>query len=228
MVILTGVSLYLILLSPASFKIDNTQTMARTVIKKVVNESDNPELKESYTVLRDSQIEDNLLKALPKKTEIHFSYADIYQLSVIYQKHGKLTAANLGLSSKNELQKLVNNFIISAINQKMKQEYHTVSNLISIYHYSVFAIILLYLLSAVLFLFKRYSASFPILLASIFSFAVIWYFCYEASSVLQTEIYRGINVYLNAGIWLGLIIAIAIAIVWPFVLTRIKGKENNA
>lgn len=228
-IILAAVSLYLLLLSSATLKIDNTHKMAETVVDRVVKNTNNPELKDGVRFVRDSGLQDVLINDLPKKWQLNFSYADIYHLSRVYDEKGKVSANDIGLSSKNKLEEVLNTFIVGAVNDKLKEESEQVYHLISIYRYSIFIIILLYLLGAILIWLKKYWASLPLLIGSISSFGALWYFCHEASEELQEEVYRGISINLEAGIWIGLLIALIVAIAWPFMLKMIrKGEIRDA
>lgn len=224
---LVVLSLYFLLLSPTTLKINNTHQMAKTIIHRVVSESGNDDLKTSVKMVEDSGLEDFLLTDLPKKYSIDFSYADVYHMSSKYDEKGKLTADDIGLESKNTLTKVINNFLVKEINHKLSEEATQVYHIISIYRYSLFLIILLYLLAIVLILFDRFSASVPLLLGSLGSFGALWYFVNESNSSLQNRVYSGITVQMNLGIYFGLVLGVIIAIGWPFLLKWIRKDETH-
>lgn len=226
---LAFMSLYLLLLSPTTLKINNTRQMAKTIINRVVSESGNNELKTGIKMVEDSGLEDLLLKDLPKKYEINFSYADVYHLSSKYDEEGKITAKDIGLKSNNNLTKVINSFLIKEINHKLDEESAQVYHIISIYRYSLVVIVLLYILAAVLFLFGRYSASVPLLIGSIGTFGALWYFVVDTSNELRSRIYQGISIDISNGVFLGLAISVIVACVWPFLLKYLrKGDKDNA
>ncbi|GAA3636772.1 hypothetical protein GCM10022297_14180 [Lactobacillus hamsteri] len=224
--IMTFVSLYLLLLSPTTLKINNTHQMAKNIIHRVVSESGNNELKMGIKMVEDSGLEDILLQDLPKKYKINFSYADVYHLSSKYDEKGKITAKDLNLKSDNNLTKVINSFLIKEINNKLDEESTQVYHIISIYRYSLVVIVLLYILAAVLLLFGRYSASIPLLIGSIGTFGALWYFVTETSNEIHSKIYEGISINISDGVFLGLAISIIIACVWPFLLKYLRKSDK--
>lgn len=228
-IFLLACSLYLLLLSPVKFQVDNTHAMAKTVISRVISESNNLEIKEGAKMVKDSGLEDDLISALPRKFKKNFSYADIYVLSRKYNQTGKITMSDLDLDSRNRVEDLVNRVLIKAINQKLREDSEQMYHIISIYQYSIFLVILLYILAAVLMLFNRYWASLPLLLGSLSSFGVLEVFCREANYALQTRVYRGFLLQIDPRIWLGLAIAVVVALAWPIILKKFyRGVKNNA
>ncbi|EFG55318.1 hypothetical protein LA664_04570 [Lactobacillus amylolyticus] len=226
-ILLAGLSLYFLLLSSATIKIDNTHEMARTVINRSFSKSEDAEIKSGVEIVKESGLEDLLISGLPKHVNLKFSYADVYHLTSVYDDKGKVSTGDLGLKAKNRLEDVINRFIVEAINAKLREESRQVHHLISIYRYSIFVIILLYILSTVLMWLKRYTASIPLLLGSIISFGALWYFCNEANNELQSTVYKGISIQLEAGIWTGLIIGIVLAIAWLFLLKWIKRNDAS-
>lgn len=226
-VVMAAVSLYLLLLSPATVKISDTHEMARTVIDKTAQQSEDPDLKNGVNIVKESGLEDTLINSLPKNYQINFSYADIYHLTSVYDEEGRISSKDIGLNAQNRLEDVIDRFITEAVNMKLREESGQVAHLINIYRYSIFVIVLLYLLAAILFIFKHYSAVIPLILGSLSSFGALWYFCLEANSELQSKIYSGISINLNAGIWCGLIIALVLVIVWPFLLKIIRKNEQK-
>lgn len=224
--VLVILSAYLMLTSYVQLKINDTHAMTKQVVRKVVNDSDNMELGLATNFLQQTGLEDELLKNFPKKYKLNLSYIDLYKLSNKYQEEGKLTAKDLNLTSKNKLSEIVNQYFMKQINSQLKQDSHQVYHVILIYQYSIFVVILIYILAVVLILFGKYSASIPLLLASISSFGVLWYFTNEATEVLQSEVYQGISVNMDQGIWNGLLIGVAVAIIWP-ILLKILDKNND-
>lgn len=226
-VLLAGFSLYFLLLSSATIKVDNTHEMAKVVINKVVKDADQPELTAAVKMVRQSGLEDELIANLSKQLAIDFSYSDVYRLSTVYDKKGKLTVDDLKYEPQNGLEEVIEKFLLVQVNKELKKESDQVYHVINIYRYSIFAIVLLYILAGVLFIFGRYSASIPLLLGTGLSFGAFWLFCNFLTRELQSEVYSKIYITINPGIWLGLAIGVLTAVVWPFILKMTKGKKDE-
>lgn len=224
-ILLAGLSLYLLLLSSATIKINDTHQMAREVIDNAGQNTEDSEIKDGINIVKSSGIEQVFINSLPKNVTLKFSYADVYHLSSVYDEKGKVSASDIGLKAQNRLEDVINRFITEAVNLKLKDESKQVYHIISIYRYSIFGIILLYILAAILIFLKRYSASIPLILGSVISFGCLWYFCNEANAELQEEVYRGIHITLESGIWIGLFIGLGLAFLWPFLLKIIKRND---
>ena len=104
MVGLAAVSFWLLMNSNVSLKINDTQAMGKEVINRVVDDSDNPNLKAGVELLEASGLEKTLLEQLPPKYQVNLSYADLYRLCEKYNDQGKLTTKDLGLTSKSKLE----------------------------------------------------------------------------------------------------------------------------
>ena len=213
MVACTALSFFLLLTSNVSLKINDTQAMGKEVINRVVQESDNSNLKIGVKLLEDTGLEQTLLEQLPKKYKIEMSYADLYRLCEKYNEKGELSTKDLGLTSKTKLKQ---------INNKLDEKSEEISHVITIYEYSIFGVGLLFLLAAILIIFGRALASIPLAIAALGSFAALWIFSNEAMTSLQSRVYSGILVTLSSNIWLGLIIGLGTAIVWPFLIKIMK------
>lgn len=224
---LAAVSVYLLLLSPVTVKVNNAHQMARDIVSDLVKQSNDPSLKLTAKLVKESGLEDELINNLPKNIELGYSYQDIYQLTKTYDSKGKLTSKDLGFNSKNKLEEVINQFLVAQVNQKLKQEAEKVDHIIIIYRYSIFAILLLYILAIILFIFGRYSASVPLFIGTVVSFGALWLFCQEANNQLQTQVYTGIVFTLDSGIWFGLFVGVIVAAVWPFLLRLSKKRENK-
>lgn len=227
MIICTVVSFFLLLTSVISLKINDTQSMGKEVINRVVSDSDNPNLKEGVRFLEASGLEQTLLKQLPKKYKIEMSYADLYQVCEKYNDKGKLTPKDLNLSSKTRLEEIINEYMVKQINHKLKEKSDQVYHAISIYEYSIFAVALLFLLAAILIIFGRASASVPLAIASVGSFMALWIAANDITNVLQTNVYSGINVTLSQGVWIGLIVGLATTVLWPILLKLTKEVKDK-
>ena len=219
MVGLAAVSFWLLMNSNVSLKINDTQAMGKEVINRVVDDSDNPNLKAGVELLEASGLEKTLLEQLPPKYQVNLSYADLYRLCEKYNDQGKLTTKDLGLTSKSKLE-------VKQINHKLKEDSEDVNHIITIYEYSIFAVALLFLLAAILILFGRSSASIPLALATIASFVALWLASNEAMTALQSRVYSGILVTLSQEIWVGLTVGIITAIIWPVINRLTKRKKK--
>lgn len=222
MIIFTALSFFLLLTSNVSLKINDTQAMGKEVINRVVKESNNSNLKNGVKLLEDSGLERFLLAQLPKKYKIEMSYADLYHLCEKYNEKGKLSASDIGLTSKTKLEEIINEYLIKQINNKLHEKSEEISHVITIYQYSIFVVGLLFLLAAILIIFGRPWASVPLAIAALSSFAALWIFSKDAMVVLQGQVYSGILVTLSSNIWIGLIIGLATAIIWPILVKIVK------
>ena len=223
-IITVALSGYLMLTSDVQLKISDTHAMVKQVVREIVSDSEDQSLRYATQFLEASGLEDDLLQAFPKKYNLDLSYADLYRLSTKYDETGKITPSDLNLENSNRLEEVVNKFIVKEINQKLKDDSKQVYHIISIYRYSIFIIVLLYILGALLIIFGKYWASIPIIIATGGSFGLLWYFNTEATSSLQT-IYQGIFIDISSGIWIGLILGIVIAIMWPIWLKFNSDKK---
>lgn len=225
MVICTAISFFLLLTSVISLKINDTQAMGKEVIERVVQDSDNPNLKIGVKFLQASGLEQTLLEQLPKKYQVNMSYADLYKLCEKYNEEGKLTPKDLNLSSKTKLEEIINEYLMKQINHNLKERSAKVYHAISIYKYSIFAVGLLFFLAAILILFGRAWAWLPLAVATIGSFVALWLVASETTITLQNQVYSGIIVTLSQGVWWGLVAGLITAIVWPILLKSTKEVE---
>lgn len=223
--LLACTSLYFLLLGPTKVNIDDTHEMATTIIDRVARESDNNQIKLGLNLIKKSGLEKILIANLPRSYHAEFSYADVYHLTTTYDEKGKISSSDLGLKANNQLETVINEYLIAEINYKLEEEADQVYHLISIYRYSIFAIILLYLLAIALIWLKRSSASIPILIGSLITFGALWFFSNEMSLELQNKIYRGIKINISPEIWIGLLISIIIGICWPVLVNIIKRND---
>ncbi len=226
LVICTAISFFFLLTSTISLKINDTRAMGQEVIERVVQDTDNPNLKTGVQFLEASGLEQTLLNQLPKKYKIEMSYADLYKLCEKYNEKGKITAKDLKLTSKTKLEEIINEYMVKQINHNLKERSDEVYHAITIYEYSIFIVALLFLLAAILILFGRASASIPLFIATMGSFMALWIAANEVMTTLQDNVYSGIIVTLSQGIWIGLGIGIITAIIWPMLLRLMKDVKN--
>ncbi len=226
LVICTAISFFFLLTSTISLKINDTRAMGQDVIERVVQDTDNPNLKTGVQFLEASGLEQTLLNQLPKKYKIEMSYADLYKLCEKYNEKGKITTKDLKLTSKTKLEEIINEYMVKQINHNLKERSDEVYHAITIYEYSIFIVALLFLLAAILILFGRASASIPLFIATMGSFMALWIAANEVMTTLQDNVYSGIIVTLSQGIWIGLGIGIITAIIWPMLLRLMKDVKN--
>lgn len=226
LVICTAISFFFLLTSTISLKINDTRAMGKEVIERVVQDTDNPNLKTGVQFLEASGLEQTLLNQLPKKYKIEMSYADLYKLCEKYNEKGKITTKDLKLTSKTKLEEIINEYMVKQINHNLKERSDEVYHAITIYEYSIFIVALLFLLAAILILFGRASAAIPLFIATMGSFMALWIAANEVMMTLQDNVYSGIIVTLSQGIWIGLGIGIITAIIWPMLLRLMKDVKN--
>ena len=226
LVICTAISFFFLLTSTISLKINDTRAMGKEVIERVVQDTDNPNLKTGVQFLEASGLEQTLLNQLPKKYKIEMSYADLYKLCEKYNEKGKITTKDLKLTSKTKLEESINEYMVKQINHNLKERSDEVYHAITIYEYSIFIVALLFLLAAILILFGRASAAIPLFIATMGSFMALWIAANEVMTTLQDNVYSGIIVTLSQGIWIGLGIGIITAIIWPMLLRLMKDVKN--
>lgn len=226
LVICTTISFFFLLTSTISLKINDTRAMGKEVIERVVQDTDNPNLKTGVQFLEASGLEQTLLNQLPKKYKIEMSYADLYKLCEKYNEKGKITTKDLKLTSKTKLEEIINEYMVKQINHNLKERSDEVYHAITIYEYSIFIVALLFLLAAILILFGRASAAIPLFIATMGSFMALWIAANEVMTTLQDNVYSGIIVTLSQGIWIGLGIGIITAIIWPMLLRLMKDVKN--
>ena len=226
LVICTAISFFFLLTSTISLKINDTRAMGQEVIERVVQDTDNPNLKTGVQFLEASGLEQTLLNQLPKKYKIEMSYADLYKLCEKYNEKGKINTKDLKLTSKTKLEEIINEYMVKQINHNLKERSDEVYHAITIYEYSIFIVALLFLLAAILILFGRASASIPLFIATMGSFMALWIAANEVMTTLQDNVYSGIIVTLSQGIWIGLGIGIITAIIWPMLLRLMKDVKN--
>ena len=226
LVICTAISFFFLLTSTISLKINDTRAMGKEVIERVVQDTDNPNLKTGVQFLEASGLEQTLLNQLPKKYKIEMSYADLYKLCEKYNEKGKIATKDLKLTSKSKLEEIINEYMVKQINHNLKERSDEVYHAITIYEYSIFIVALLFLLAAILILFGRASAAIPLFIATMGSFMALWIAANEVMTTLQDNVYSGIIVTLSQGIWIGLGIGIITAIIWPMLLRLMKDVKN--
>lgn len=173
-VLLVVLSAYLMLTSNIQLRINNTHAMTKHIVREVVQDSDNTELGLATNFLEATGLEDELLKSFPKKYHLDLSYADLYKLSTKYDETGELTAKDFNLSSNNRLGQIVNQYIVKEINRQLKEDSREVYHVITIYRYSIFVVILIYLLAALLMILESigFNSSFYCYSRSIWNFMV--------------------------------------------------------
>lgn len=224
-IVFIGAAGLLLVESPATINVQNVPKMAKAVIKKDVDKSGDANLKGSLQLAKDFGVEGKILNQLPRKYRRDLSYADLYNLSVSYQENGQLTAKNLQLPEKNEVQKAVNYLILERVNKGLSRNSKQINNSINIFHYFLFGAIVIFALAALLVLFGKYWASIALLLATVGSFGALQYYLNQFVQYMQSELGQGISLTISSMLWLGLAIGVIAAIAWPFGLKLTKRKN---
>lgn len=219
------VSGFLLLKCPVTVNVQNVRNMAKVVIKKNVDKTGDSNLKGTLRLAKDFGVEDKIIDQLPKKYQINLSYESLYNLSVNYQANGQVTAKSLKLPEKNQVQKAFNYIVLDRINSNLEKNPKAVSDTINIFHYFVFAVILIFILAALLVLFGKFWATIILLIASLGSFGVLQFYTSRMVQTLQIELYKGISLTTSTELWIGLAIGLITALAWPFILKLTKKKN---
>lgn len=224
-IVFIGAAGFLLFESPATINVQNVPKVARSVIKKNVDKSGDTNLRGTLKLAKDFGVENKVLEQLPSKYHRDLSYVDLYNLSVSYQENGELTAKNLKLPEKNEVQKAVNYLILQRVNKGLSDNSKQVNNSINIFHYFLFGAILILALAALLVLFGQSWASIALLIAAVGSFGALQYYLNQLVQYLQSELDPGISLITSSMLWLGLAISVVVAIIWPLGLKLTKKKD---
>lgn len=219
------VSGFLLLKSPVTVNVQNVRSMAKAVIKKNVDKTEDSNLKGALRLAKDFGLEDQIIDQLPKSYQNDLSYESLYNLSINYQSNGQVTAKSLNLTEKNQIQKAFNYIVLDKINKDIEENSKKISNTINIFHYIVFTSILIFILTALLTLFGKYWSSITLLFVSVGLFGALQFYTNQIVQTLQTELYKGIFLTTSTELWIGLAIAIITAFIWPLVLKLTK-KTN--
>ena len=219
------ISGFLLLESPITINVQNVRGMAQKVIKKSVNDTGDSRLKGTLKLAKDFGVEDKILEQLPKKYHHDMSYVSLYNLGVTYQENGEVSAKNLSFPENNEVQKAVSNLLLNKINNGLAENKDKVNQSISIFHYCLFATILVFILAALLMLFGKYWASIILLVASIGSFGALQFLANQLVQWLQNNVVSGISLTTSPILWSGLALGIIAAIIWPLILKLTKKQQ---
>ncbi|WEV43064.1 hypothetical protein OZX56_05820 [Lactobacillus sp. ESL0684] len=222
--VLICLSGYLLLTSPLQLNVANTRDMAKEVLHKSVDAENDPKLKASLELAQKFGLEDKVLEALPKKYQRDFSYNSLYDLGVTYKQNGELTAHDLALPENNQVQEAVSEVILHKLNHELKENAEQVDQVISVFQYFAFAMVLVFTLAALLAVFGRYFASIVTLLAAIGSFGFLQFYANQLVTVLQKQLYHGINFVNSQQLWWGLLIGIVAGLIWPICLKLTKKR----
>ena len=219
------ISGFLLLESPITINVQNVRSMAQKVIKKSVNDTGDSRLKGTLKLAKDFGVEDKILEQLPKKYHKDMSYVSLYNLGVTYQENGEVSAKNLSFPENNEVQKAVSNLLLNKINNGLAENKDKVNQSISIFHYCLFATILVFILAALLMLFGKYWASIILLIAAIGSFGALQFLANQLVQWLESNVVSGISLTTSPILWAGLALGIIAAIIWPLILKLTKKRQ---
>ncbi|WEV71423.1 hypothetical protein OZY43_03205 [Lactobacillus sp. ESL0785] len=222
MVLLVAGSGFLLLRSSVTVNVPDTHKVVREVINKSAASSTDSSLKTSLKIAQKWGLEDKILAPLPQKYHYDLSYTSLYNLSAAYQANGELTAENLNLPTDNQTERAVNYLILKQLNENLNENSKQVGQLISIFQCFILAVLLVFILAALLILFGKYGASAAVLLASIGTFGALQYCSTQLVQILQSELAKGISFVILPQLWWGLAIGIFVAIVWPLCLRITK------
>ena len=219
------ISGFLLLESPITINVQNVRGMAQKVIKKSVNDTGDSRLKGTLKLAKDFGVEDKILEQLPKKYHNDMSYVSLYNLGVTYQENGEVSAKNLSFPENNEVQKAVSNLLLNKINNGLDENKDKVNQSTSIFHYCLFATILVFILAALLMLFGKYWASIILLIAAIGSFGALQFLANQLVQWLESNVVSGISLTTSPILWAGLALGIIAAIIWPLILKLTKKRQ---
>ncbi|BDR60287.1 hypothetical protein [Lactobacillus xylocopicola] len=223
-VALVCVSGFMLLRSPVTINEPNVHGMAKTALKKAVDEKGNTSVKDSLQLAQSFGLIDKVIDQLPQKYHYDLSYISLYKLSASYQENGEITAENLNLPEKNEIQKAVNSGMTAKINESLDQNSDQLKQGISLFHYFCLGILIVLILAAVLGLFGKSWAAGALLLAAVASFGMLQYFANSFVRGLQTELDKSITLATSSSLWLGLALGVLTSVGW-IIYTRLNKKE---
>ncbi len=209
----TLITMGLTLTAPITMKV-STPGLVKSVVNKAVKESDNQDVQNGLQLFQALGVEDVILSSLPKQLKIETSYYNFYKFSNEYQKEGKLTAKQVGLSNKTDQEKIINDLVLKFANNKLDEEKETINQGISYFKILFFAIVILYFLAIALIIFNKRIAFIPLLLGSVGAYAVSGFGASQLQSELQSTIYSGFKISLGSGFSLSVILAIILSIIW--------------
>lgn len=219
---LTTFSLYFFLFSPITLEIHDIHSLAKNEIDEMVKESGDPNLGSGLLIAKETGIEGQAIASLPSKMTFSRSYADLYSMSRDYQTENKLTAQEIGLTSHNKIQALLNNYLLKEINHGLQQNKEQVSTGIRTYQNVFLGVAALYLLTVLLIIFGRPLAVLPLLIASVASFGATWLICQTGN---QSELASNLRLSFASGFWAALVLALVIVVMWPLLLKKAKRKQ---
>jgi hypothetical protein len=223
--ILVCISGFLLLKSPINIVVKNVPAMAKAVVQKNVDHSDNVDLKNTLKLGEELGVTDKIWGQLQHKYHYDLSYTNLYNLSVSYQENGELTNKNLNLTQKNQVQQVFNYVILDRINHNLKRNSQSIKQKIKIFQYFFLGVIALFAITTVLVLLGKKIASLLLLLLATATFGLQQFYVNELLQYLQTELYHGITLSTSAALWLGWGLALVVAVIWWLIL-KITAKNN--
>lgn len=210
-----------------SVHVDNTQKLAKNIIKHIKKTTDSSEVKLTLQFIEETGLEETYLKKLPAKLAMNYSYIDIYRATQNFQKHGKLTEKDLGLTGSTSLEKILNQMIVLEVNKRVKRSDPNVYHAITAYQYAIYLVLGLYLLTAVLMLFGRKWASLPLVLSTGGLFACLYELSQKTNEWLSGTYLAPIKVSLSPELYFGLIVGLALAVIWPIGVELVQRRERK-
>ena len=109
--------------------------------------------------------------------------------------------------------------------QGLNENKDKVNQTISIFHYCLFATILVFILAALLMLFGKYWASIILLVAAIGSFGALQFLANQLVQWLESNTAPGITLTTSPILWVGLALGFIAALIWPVILKLTKKED---
>ena len=213
-VVATLLVVYLMTTGLAVVKVNQTHQLAENVIKEVKHSTHSDTLKLGIEVMEATGVERAYIASLPKQVSLGFSLGDLYRLSVRYDQNGRISQQDLGLTHRNDLQRILNQVLVLELNRSIENDRSTAYHALNAYRYSFVFLLVLYLLAMVLFLLGRKIAVLPLLLATGGYFSALCYFQTSFNQSVHHTFLQPMQVFLQPQVYLSLSLSVILGVSW--------------
>lgn len=187
-----ALSLVCLLTGPMTFKSEDTQKFVTEMIDKFADEDDDTALAIVARATVAAGLKDELVKQVPDTLKVSGSYISLYHFVSKYKNRQEVRAKDLQLHPKNRVQQFLTYLILYLINTEFQVHHDDIEQIFVIYQLSVWMVVILYLLGAVLIIFRRRLAWLPILLGGGAAFGCQIFMTQYMTNLAQREVYSKI------------------------------------